>query len=206
MKELSVNVIVGQDLAGSHWLLTVLPIWATAIALYVLTIGAIFFLRDRFEGLFYNTSYSAMIGDGALCAVVIMASEILKRGISLLGLMQNGWFHPAAFTAAITFGIAWWATDRPQQWGDCYHHLVVAPLLCYLGITLVPVIFGNGTKVEMVITLFLVALWAGLVAYDIGTKRLDQRKYHHLGQHLDTIKESKEGAERIFRSIARPKE
>lgn len=181
------------NLVGSCWCLTVLPTWATVLILFMVTIGVIFILRDRCEGLFYNTSYSAMIGDGTLLVVVLIAAEILKRGI--LPLKSPEWmslteFHIFAGIVGAVLGFAWLELDQPKQWGDRYHHLVIAPLLCYLLLTLLPVIFKNGTSVEITATICLIALWAVLFVYDAKTKRLDQRKYHSLGGLLNTIRES----------------
>jgi hypothetical protein len=177
-----------KNLIGGYWVLVNLPIWATAIILYMITLGAIFVLRDKFEGLFYNTSYSAMLGDGALLVVVLMAAEILKRGVLLPEWAQGTKFHWVAVCLGVVLGIVWYTMDDPVQWADSYHHLVIAPLLCYLGITLLPVIFRNGTRVEVISTLVLVALWATLVVYDSKTGRLDQRNYRSLGRCLDIIK------------------
>ncbi|HTE48986.1 MAG TPA: hypothetical protein VK675_03710 [Candidatus Paceibacterota bacterium] len=177
-----------MKLFGSYWVLTKLPIWATAILLYIVTIGAIFILRDCCEGLFYNTSYSAMLGDGALMVVVLMAAEILKRRALT---PESGWFHIVASALGVILGVVWWALDLPEQWGDRYHHLVIAPLLCYLFITLLPVIYKNGTEAEIIATLALTVVWALLCVYDVKTDRLNQRQYHGLGLAVDHIKVSK---------------
>lgn len=172
-----------MSLFVSYWLFSTLPIWATALLLYIITMGAIFILRDRYEGLFYNTSWSAMIGDGALIVVVLMAAEILQRDALFLMLspwwtkVQNGGLHLCAAGVSVMLGVIWWAIDRPKWPADKYHHLVIAPLLVYLGITLLPVIFYFGTKVECIATICLIALWVGLVVYDMVTGRLNQDRY-----------------------------
>lgn len=172
---------------GGDWVLNELPIWVTAFILYMVTIGVLFILRDKFEGLFYNTSYASQLGDGALSVIVLMAAGILQRGASLPEWAQSWWFDIGAFILGSVLGTVWWLLDRPQQWGDIYHHLVIAPLLCYLGITLLPIIWLSGTHVENYSTLTLILLWAVLVVYDIKTKRLNQREYFGLGEHLGTI-------------------
>ena len=179
-----------ENLHGVYGVLVILPIWATALILYIVTQGVLFILRDRREGLYYNTSYSAILGDGALIVVVLMAAEILQRGgTSLPTWGQSGHFHLLAIIAAIFVGVFWFMVDVPEQWGDRYHHLVIAPLLCYLGITLIPMVYLNGSNFEVVATACLILLWAGLVVYDAKTHRLDQRNYRNLGMHLSVIKE-----------------
>ena len=118
-----------MKLYGSHYILTVLPIWLTALVLYVVTLGAIFVLRDRFEGLFYNTSYSAMLGDGALMVAVLMAAEILKREGGPPDFGSHGFYHANALLAGILVGFIWWMVDRPEQWADVYHHFHVRIIL-----------------------------------------------------------------------------
>ena len=175
---------------GSYYVLYTLPIWATALILYVVTLGVLFVLRDRCEGLFYNTSYSAMIGDGALLVVVLMAAGILQRGGILLPewIKREQFFHVAAAAIGICLGVIWLTLDKPKQWGDRYHHAVIAPLLCYLGITLVPVIYLNGTLAEWNSMIGLVLVWIVLVIYDARTHRLDQRRYRNLDKYLDAMK------------------
>jgi len=107
-----------ENLYGSHYLLSVLPIWATALLLYAVTMGVLFVLRDRYEGLYYNTSYSAVLGDGALICIVLMAAGILQRGVSFPewtkgGLFPSGYFHLFAFFVGIVLGAKWLSLDNP---------------------------------------------------------------------------------------------
>ena len=160
-----------------YWLLNTLPIWATALILYMVTMGMIFFLRDRYEGLFYNTSYSAMLGDGALIVAVLMATEMLKRGASLPYWAQAGGYQFVVGVIGLALGLVWYTLDAPEQWGDCYHHIVIAPMLCYLGITLLPVVAVNGNIWEYCATIFLIATWLALVIFDASQDRLNQRRW-----------------------------
>lgn len=169
--------------------LTALPIWATALILYFVTAGGIFLLRDKCEGLYYNTSYSAVLGDGALVVVVLMACGMLQRaGLFLPEWAQSRWFEWFAFLSSTAVGTVWWEIDRPQQWGDTYHHLVIAPIMVYLAAILLPVFYYNATRVEIIFICSLVSVWALLFVYDIRHERLDQRKYRNLGLYLDVIK------------------
>jgi hypothetical protein len=163
---------------GSHQALLVLPIWATAAILYVVTIGVLYILRDRFEGLPYNVAYSSQVGDMFLICVVLIACTILQRG----GEYPPAWmlstdYHSLAAVVGVSIGITWWRIERPPHWGDIYHHLVVAPLFAYLAITLLPVIFKNGTREEVFATLGFALLWARLVVFDAKYKRLNQREW-----------------------------
>lgn len=162
----------------------------TGLLMYAVTFLPLFVLRDRCEGLYYNTSYSAVVGDGGLIVVALLVAGIVQRGPFFLpGLVHSVEYQDCAIAIATLLGLVWFQLDHPQQWADRYHHLVIAPLLCYLGLTLVPIIYLNGTLPEKVSTVLLVLLWAGLVVYDTLTHRLDQRNYHALGFHLNEMKQ-----------------
>ncbi len=173
---------------GIYWLLVSLPLGATTFGLYVLTLGMIFILRDTKEGLFYNTSYSAMIGDGALLAVIVSAIGILKQGGR-----PPEWLAPDTQSVlaviGVFLGLAWYLRDNPKCPGDKYHHLVIAPLFFFLWFTMVPVIIKNGTWWDNALAVCCVVIWAVLVAYDAATGRLDQRRYYDLGTFLNKFKE-----------------
>lgn len=162
---------------GSHYVLSVLPIWASSIILYAVTLGVIYVVRDFFEGLPYQVAYSAQFGDAALAGAVLIAATILQRGDPLPSRLSCGYFHVLAALVSVGIGITWWSLDRPAQWGDIYHHLFVAPLIFYLAITLLPVILINGTKVEKFCVLCFALTWATLLAFDLTHERMNQRQW-----------------------------
>ena len=168
---------MSTQFSGSHYVLSGLPIWASALILYGVTTGVIYVARDFFEGLPYQVAYSAQIGDSALIGAVLIAATILQRGDPLPLWLSSGSFHLLAAIVSVSFGITWWALDRPSHWGDIYHHLFVAPLIFYLGVTLLPVILINGTKVEKLSVLCFALIWVTLVAFDLKHGRMNQRQW-----------------------------
>jgi hypothetical protein len=168
---------LNTQFVGSHYALSELPIWASGIILYAVTMGVIYVARDTFEGLPYQVAYSAQFGDAALAGAVLIAATILHRGSPLPLMLSSGYFHVLAALVSVGCGIMWWSLDRPAQWGDIYHHLFVAPLFFYLATTLLPVILINGTKGEKVCVLCLVLLGAALVAFDFKHERMNQRQW-----------------------------
>jgi hypothetical protein len=162
---------------GSHYVLSLLPIWATAILLYSVTTGVVYVLRDNFEGLPYQVAYSAQFGDAALLGAILIAATILHRGKPLPWRYSRGYFHVLSALVSLTIGITWWSLDRPSHCGDLYHHFFVAPLILYLAITLFPVILINGTRLEKAIVLCFVLSWATLVAFDLTQHRMNQRAW-----------------------------
>ena len=161
-----------NTLYGSYWVLALLPIWATALILYFLVVGVLFILRDRCEGLYYNTSYSSVLGDGALLGVVLIGADILQC-FERVPDFTDGWFHILVGVFSIAFGCLWLDRDKPKQWGDRYHHMVIAPMLAYLLITIVPVIFLNGTGIEVIATICLLLFWVDWVLFDYIHHRRD---------------------------------
>jgi hypothetical protein len=178
---------MNTQLVGSHYVLSALPIWASSLILYGVTIGVIYLARDFFEGLPYQVAYSAQFGDAVLAAAVLIGATILQRGDSLPSRFSNGNFHVLAALISVSFGLTWWAIDRPQHWGDVYHHLFVAPLILYLAITLLPVILINGKTGEKLWVLCFALLWATLVVFDVTHERMNQRQW--LQSHGVTLKQ-----------------
>lgn len=162
---------------GSHLVLSRLPIWASSVGLYAVTLGALFVVRDVFEGLPYQVAYSALLGDAALGAAVLVGATVLHRGEPLPSLYSCGYFHALAALVSVAFGVSWWFLDRPSHWGDIYHHLVIAPLIFYLASTLLPVIVINGTKTERICALSCVVIWASLIGFDVTHERMNQRQW-----------------------------
>ncbi len=60
------KVTMGTQFVGSHYVLSGLPIWASALLFFGVTMGVIYVARDVFEGLPYQVAYSAQFGDTAL--------------------------------------------------------------------------------------------------------------------------------------------
>lgn len=168
---------MNTQFVGSHHALSVLPIWASGLMLYGVTMGVIYVVRDIFEGLPYQVAYSAQFGDAVLAGAVLVAATILQRDPVLPGWLMGGNFHVIAALISIGFGVTWWAIDRPAQWGDLYHHLFIAPLILYLAITLLPVILLNGTRIEKSCVLCFALLWAALVVFDVTHARMNQRQW-----------------------------
>ena len=178
---------MNTHLVGSHYVLSGLPVWASSLILYGVTMGVIYVVRDIFEGLPYQVAYSAQFGDAMLVGAVLVAATILQRGEALPWWVSCGYFHVISAVISVCFGFAWWSIDRPTHWGDTYHHLFVAPLILYLAITLLPLIVINGTRVEKLCVLCFALLWAALVVFDVTHERMNQRQW--LQSHGVTFKQ-----------------
>ncbi len=159
-------------------ILSVTPIWALFGILFALTFGAIFVGRHIFEGVPYQVSYSAQVGDAALLMAVLIAATILQRGNAVI----PAW---APRLSVVIAGIALFIgivvcvstlTSRGGKLMDIYHDVVIAPIVMYFAITLLPVIYQNGTALEQGATWFAIAFWMICVIYDVHDDRMNQRR------------------------------
>ena len=175
---------------GIHAFLTRTPLWVTVLILYLMTDGAMHIGREYFEGLAYQVAYSAKFGDAALLGVVFIATTILQRGnVVLPKLLTKVWMHRAIVLVGICLGSAVsWLTlpARSGQIMDIYHDVVIAPMILYFAVTLLPVIYLAGKRAEKVSTVCFILFWLALVVYDTGSNRMNQRNWleKHLGVHL----------------------
>lgn len=166
---------------GGLYILAHTPLWVIALVLMVLLHVIPFVGRDYLEGLPYQVSYSAHVGEGGLFIVVLIAATILQRQ----GTMIPVWLasiplHIILAVAVIALGaLASIATlkSRSGKLVDVYHDLVIAPLFLYLAVTLLPIIYANGTSVEFLTTVCLVVVWVVLVMFDITFHRMNQRAW-----------------------------
>ena len=62
---------------GSHYVLAILPIWATALLCYLIMAVPIQVLRNRYEGMPYQIAWSALFADVGLVVVVLIAATVL---------------------------------------------------------------------------------------------------------------------------------
>lgn len=170
-------------LVGSYYVLTKLPIWATAMILYFATLGIIHIGRDYFEGLPYQVAYSAQFGDAALFGVVLLAAGILQQhtgSIIIPQWLESSTVHMATLAASLALGVlvsVLTLKTRSGQAMDVYHDVVIAPIIVYLAITLLPVIYFNGTRIEKVTTVCFILFWLALVVFDIKAERMNQREW-----------------------------
>lgn len=172
---------------GIYYILTTWPIWTTAAVLAAISL-TVLVGRDILEGLMYNVSYSSMVGDAALIICVLIAATILQRNRDCCCVpywLQNYGMQRDLLILSFLIGLlTCWLTlgSRSGQVMDIYHDLAIGPLFLFFAITLLPVIFKNGNGKEVFATILLIALWAGLVVFDIKYDRLNQRQWlkdHH---------------------------
>lgn len=167
-------------MVGIYWLLNQSPMWLTALVLWHPGI-VMYLMRDKREGLGYQVAYSAKIGDGCIAIAVLVAATVLQR---------PGAYIPSSFLTLeyqfIVLGVLvfiGWAFQyftsemRSAKMADAYHDIVIAPVIVFLAITLLPVVWYSATTWEIVVVTMAVLVWGWLVIYDFQNGRINQRQW-----------------------------
>ncbi len=166
---------------GIHWILVTVPIWATALALIIVTLVAINELRDLMEGVPYQVSRSALYGDTGLIVTILIAATILQRGrVPIPTFAQGGEWQLLLLLMCVIVGLAvcrLTLDSRAGQLADIYHDAVVAPLFVFFGVTLLPVVYYGGTTFEKIAVHVLIGLWLIFVVTDVLGDRMNQRRW-----------------------------
>ncbi|NCF75363.1 MAG: hypothetical protein GWO87_02670 [Xanthomonadaceae bacterium] len=170
-----------KDYVGIYAFLDRCPWWGMVITVYVATDFVIHILREQQEGLGYQVAYSAKIGDAFLLCDLFIATAIIKRNNFLLpNWLMISWVHYVIILASFLTGVIidrLTLKIRSGKLADIYHDVIIAPMLLYFAITLTPVVFIGGTKIEKNFAICFVFLWFVLVVYDILTDRMNQRRF-----------------------------
>ena len=111
-------------------------------------------------------AWSAILGDQLLAVALVIVIVVIKRGVDLPPLLENRYYLLLALALGIEIGVVWFLLERPKQWGDRYHHLVVAPMVAYVIFAILPIVFVGGTTSEIYTTLSLIAIYLGTAAFD----------------------------------------
>lgn len=170
-----------ENFVGIHWILASTPIWFTVVILWLCTDGVIHLMRDKFEGLGYQVSYSAKFGDAGLIAAVLIAATILQRtGTYVPTWLQSGLSQIGILAICIALGLAVSVKTldaRSGKTADVYHDVIIAPAILFFAITLMPVVWYNARWYEASFVIIAIVAWGWLVRIDIAGNRLNQRQW-----------------------------
>lgn len=168
-----------NEASYSYYLLTQYPSFQTVTVLGLVSIGAMFFIRDFFEGVAYNTSRCALWGGCAVLGVIYLGIDVLHNSI-VPPALTSGTFHLAVGVISVMISIAVRSSLLRKNPGtketvmDTYHNWILLPGYIYLLVTLAPVILVCGSGWHS-FSLALLAITYGLtLLHDMHTGRLDQ--------------------------------
>jgi len=165
---------------GSIWLLSELPWWIVVLAVCA-TSGIALAIRWLTEKEFYNKSLAAIPGDLFLALYCGIVAYICQNN-KLEYLLQLYAWHLATFILCILVSIGLHITALtnessrrftmlPAQW---YHNLFVVPLLSYVIISTLPIVFS--ATLANLCALFCLVIWTALLMWDIWHDNLIQKR------------------------------
>jgi len=161
--------------------LTSFPEWQVFAILFFLFIGILPIGRLLIEGRSYNISYASAYGDIALILMALIAKEILYQHPAPEWLSSHS-YQEVTFWICVCIGVACYVTavKTGHGWGtfmDFYHDIFIVPLLIYMLITAIPLIFTQGTWSDRGYTFLLAGIWIWTFIADAFTGRLRQPEY-----------------------------
>ncbi len=177
------------QLIGSYKWLTMYPMFETITFLFMVSIVAVFYIRDVSEGLAYNTSRCALWGGLAVLCIIAMGIDAIRTGIIPPFLAGDTFHIGAAALSVVLAGVNIHVNLKKEDgvketMADCYHNWILLPGYIYLIITLLPLIFaqakvsgGLETLITIFVPLIAIAVWILTGFCDKSWGRLDQPKY-----------------------------
>lgn len=166
--------------AGVFKILAETPMWTIVLVFLVIgtSLGLAFIIGDRTNGIYFNTSYSSVVGDLCLSVILLIGVTVLQRGEPLPAWMLQTGVHLGLVVLALAIGyVINTKAPAPYAWSERYHSFVVVPFyIVMLPLMTLAIIYG-GTEVEKKAALALLVSWLALVVYDFADGRIDQRKW-----------------------------
>ncbi|MBU4216396.1 hypothetical protein L6270_01450 [Candidatus Parcubacteria bacterium] len=136
---------------GVYAVLALLPIWATIVIFYLLTLFVVDAGRERFEGFSYNVSHAARYGDIGLLVIIIIGSTILQRCPELSGFIATNKFQfLCGFVSGVIAGgmfgaeVVMHSKGVERQIVDIYHNLFILPFFVGLLLALFRLLYFMG--------------------------------------------------------------
>lgn len=175
------------QLIGSYRWLTMYPMFETITFLFMISIVAVFYIRDAFEGLAYNASRCALWGGLAVLGIIAIGIHVIRTGVIPPFLASDTFHFGAAALSAVLAGINIRANLKKEDGiketvADLYHNWILLPGYIYLCLTVIPLIFAQLGKSEdlgllVIITIVLIMIWVVTGMDDKKFGRLKQQKY-----------------------------
>lgn len=162
---------------GVFGFLAYTPQWVTLLIALTTGLAIPFVIADQKTGLFYNFSYSGMIGDLGFLVVLFIGIGVVQRGAPLPYWFAGLWPQLLWFAVCVAIGAYLVTATTPwpiASWPDRYHNAVIAPLFLFLLPLLILATLSNGNWIEKTVTGLLIGIWAVLVLYDFAEHRINQ--------------------------------
>lgn len=162
---------------GVFALMAAVPMWIIVLVALIIGVVIPFVIADRVSGLFFNYSYSRMIGNIGLLTVILIGVTVLERGDPLPAWFASTVLQTSWLLICIVVGILLVVVNSYlpiATWPDRYHNAVVVLLFLFFVPLAMLVIFNNGRYYEVVASSLLLVVWAAFGVYDLADDRIDQ--------------------------------
>jgi hypothetical protein len=175
-----------QNAFGSVWFLSNFPDWLVFLDIVFLSTGMVLLLRWWWEDKIYDKARSSTPGDLFLAGYCAnMAAYLQIVGLPKTSCFTGPAWHWTVLVGMITIAISlhvgaiarggaerrW--TMLPAQW---YHNLVVVPLLAYLIVSTLPILWYGDSAQLWTGAVICFGTWTGLVVWDIKHDNMVQVK------------------------------
>lgn len=162
---------------GVFALFAATPIWAIVLVALYVSFAIPIIIANRVSGLFFNYSYSGMIGDIGLLVVILIGATVIQRGEFLPSWLTSAWFQGVWLVSCIAIGIRLGRDNfllPTATWPDIYHNAISVPLFMFFGMLMFFATIFAGKPYEIQASIALVLIWGILVLYDFVDDRIDQ--------------------------------
>jgi hypothetical protein len=132
---------------GVYRILFLLPTWLVAATL-AMSIVVTLHGKKSHEYWLWAFSYVGLL------MVVFTAIGILKRGPIFVPLyhLRFGWFHWTILATAISVGTVACLSVNENRLTEVFRDIIVDPLFVFLMLTLLPIVYANGTASDKMLT------------------------------------------------------
>jgi hypothetical protein len=137
-------------------------------------------MRDKLEGLGYQTAFSAKYGDTGLLTSILIAVTILQRDDYQPFLLNISALQWTILVVCVGIGCSVSFTTnglRSGQAADVYHDMVIGPAVLFLVITLMPVVWYEARWYESLVIIIAIMTWITLIWIDLKNGRFNQRQW-----------------------------
>lgn len=169
---------------GIYRLLSGLPTW---IAMGSLCVMVLLVLSEKISRRERMVAHMWAVCYAGVLVVVLFTIGILKHGTVFVPnyYLQFGWCHWLILSIAMAFGVSMCLVTNENRLAELFRDVIVDPLFVFLIITLLPIVYTNGTNGDKTVTSVCVLIWIVpfLARVVLGLRRfiegrLQSRSYH----------------------------
>jgi hypothetical protein len=170
-----------MKLVGIYYVLFNTNIWVMLAVLWFVVDKMTRLIRKKTEGFDYQIARTPDYGDPAIVTALLMTVSILQsqpvEPPALFNNLSNQVLACIFFT--IVGGAAYVATkeSRSGRLGDLFHDIVLFPILLFLVVALLPILWTYGSWIQIAAVPAIATFMSALLWHDTKHNKLKQREY-----------------------------